>query len=110
MKQNKTVQVRHGDVYLLPVARVPDAAVDKTPEGTVILAYGEATGHHHAVAVKAPGTVKYFWDGDRRYLAVETETVLAHPEHGPVPVAPGTYEVIQQREWSLADEWQQVVD
>lgn len=109
-RSKKPVQIRHGDVLLNPVATIPASAIDKTPVGPVILAYGEATGHHHAVAVKTPGSVKFLWDGERRYLQVKHDTVLDHPEHGPVPVVAGTYEVLQQREYSLADEWHAVLD
>lgn len=108
--KKQPIQIRHGDVYLLPVATIPTSAEDKTPHGAVILAYGEATGHHHALTVARPGTVRYLWDGERRYIQVAEPTTLDHPEHGPLTVPAGTYEVVQQREYSLADEWHQVVD
>jgi len=39
---------------------------------------------------------------------------LSHEDHDPVPArvvaSEQTYRVIQQREWSLAGQWQQVAD
>ena len=104
------VQIRHGDVYLNPVVAIPRGAVAKTTPGPIILALGEATGHSHTITAEALGGVLYFWDGERRYLEVTAPAVLDHPEHGPVPVATGRYEVIQQREFALDSQWRKVTD
>lgn len=36
----------------------------------------------------------------RRFLFVDRPCVLTHQEHGPIALAPGSYEVIRQREYS----------
>lgn len=45
-----TKLIRQGDVLLQPIPKLPEGAVPDAP-GTVpsrvVLAYGEATGHHH---------------------------------------------------------------
>jgi len=44
----KTKSYRQGDVPLVPVARIPESAVElPRTNGKVILAFGEVTGHHH---------------------------------------------------------------
>lgn len=51
------LQIRHGDVGLMPVAAIPAGAIEITAtatiDGRVILAEGEATGHVHALVVPA---------------------------------------------------------
>ena len=44
------VKFRQGDVGLIPVASLPDGA-KKVPrdKGRIVLAYGEVTGHAHAI-------------------------------------------------------------
>jgi hypothetical protein len=90
--------MRQGDV-LLRKAEVPKEA-KKGAEGNVVLAYGEATGHHHTLA----GKVKEMVLGERKFVVVEDVSQLTHQEHGTITVEPGTYEVVRQREWSDEEE------
>lgn len=47
----KTSIIRQGDVLLVPVRRLPAGLKPVAPEnGRVVLAHGEATGHHHSFA------------------------------------------------------------
>jgi hypothetical protein len=97
-------QHRHGDVALNPVS-----AEDREPleRGRIVLALGEATGHAHVLT----GDVVMWSVEGQRYVKVGAQgATLTHEEHGVQTVAPGTYEVIIQREWSLEGEWQQVID
>lgn len=50
---DKQTIVRQGDVLLIKVTELPAEAKDITPEGDVILAYGEQTGHCHRIAAYA---------------------------------------------------------
>lgn len=99
-------QHRHGDVALNPVAALPSEAT-KGENERIVLALGEATGHAHVIQ----GDV-YLWNaGAQRYVVVgQGGATLTHEEHGAQAVAPGAYEVIQQREWGLEGEWQTVID
>lgn len=47
----KPHQIRQGDVYLIPVAKLPDSCTPIQPEGgrRFVLAHGEVTGHAHAI-------------------------------------------------------------
>lgn len=89
---------RQGDVLLRSVPRLPWDAVRRPREGSrFVLAYGETTGHAHAVAeihVEA-----YERDGVM-YLRIEGEpATLRHEEHAPIAIAPGNYVVTRQREY-----------
>jgi hypothetical protein len=100
------MQIRHGDVWLETVEDVDPAA---RPTAGRVLAYGEVTGHAHALTddgllYEAPdGTV---------YIRVPVKgTTLTHEEHGTVTLAPGTYRVRQQREYDpYAQVARQIVD
>lgn len=120
-----TTQIRHGDVFLLPVPAI-DPSGNRVTEA--ILAYGEVTGHAHRLT----GTDVHLWSvGDQTYVQVGgSGALLSHEEHMlsrealdeamaadaaveeavrllsprpnadgnyPVPVLPGTYEVRIQR-------------
>lgn len=96
--------IRQGDVLLVPVAGAPD---DTTPvkreRGRVILAYGEATGHHHSIRHPDVTLVtREQADELRMWLTVTApEPVeLEHQEHDTLLVPPGTYEVRRQREYA----------
>lgn len=94
-------QYRQGDVLLVAVDTLPTAV---KPVGLddrrVVLAYGEVTGHAHAMA---GDRVRYFReDGSGRgFIQVHggDAVALSHEEHDVIPVPPGTYEVVRQREY-----------
>jgi hypothetical protein len=93
------MQVRQGDVYLTKVGKVDLAQARRIApvNGRLILAEGEATGHHHSVDCQTAGL---FDLTGKTVLVVDTPTVLTHQEHGAIEVAPGTYWVTRQREYS----------
>jgi hypothetical protein len=98
------VQVRQGDILLVPCAQIPCTASElAAEEGRVVLARGETTGHAHAMAADR---VRYFReDGTgQAYIRVESDgpVALAHEEHSSLLVGPGEYRVIQQREYEPA--------
>lgn len=90
---------RQGDVLLMKVAELPKEAkpVDWKKEGRIILAYGEVTGHAHAIALNL--AKMYQWDGDR-LIDCKEGAVLTHEEHATIVIEPGVYKVIQQREYT----------
>ena len=91
--------LRQGDILLIPVRRVPKTLTPVNAEhGRLILARGEITGHHHSVDA---GTATLSLDeGGVLYMTVEKLTEVQHQEHGPIPLAPGKYKVVRQREYS----------
>ena len=99
--------VRQGDVLLLEVLKLPAACTQIAAGRRVVLAQGEATGHAHELTAADPAWGQdnntpmrlYEWAG-LRYLFVDCPCMLTHQEHGAVPIRPGFYEVIRQREYS----------
>lgn len=94
---------RQGDVLIRQVSALPAGAQDVTPNDRIVLAHGEVTGHAHAIA---PGEAREFSMKDavgvvKRFLSVVTGTAtVRHEEHAPIPLPPGTYEIVQQREYT----------
>jgi hypothetical protein len=97
----KTFQARQGDVFIERIeAKEPEGEEIPKDNGRVVLAYGEVTGHAHAI--KSDGARLFFLDKNKglRRLVVKRATALKHEEHGPISLPAGDYAVIQQREYT----------
>jgi len=94
---------RQGDVLLDQVAELPDDAETHLlapAHGRIILAYGEVTGHFHAVPAAAGELMEVTTSGRvDRYLRIRSRTRLTHQEHGPIELEPGLYRVRIQSEY-----------
>ena len=100
--------LRQGDVLLIPAGRkLPGklTGVDRDA-GRVVLAYGEVTGHAHAIA---DNRAALYSDAatDRIFLEITAglsgaPAALEHEEHATVTIDPGVYEVRRQREYQPA--------
>lgn len=94
---------RQGDVMIRSVGRIPSSATEVKNEGRIVLAYGEVTGHAHAIALDE---AQEFTFADaagivRRFLKVfDKGASVKHEEHATIPLPPGMYEIIQQREYT----------
>lgn len=93
---------RQGDVLVARVEQVPEGleAVERE-DGKVVLAHGEATGHHHAIA--EPGAeLLEGKDLEERFLRVLQEggVALTHQEHSTITLPVGDYRVMRQREYA----------
>lgn len=93
---------RQGDVLLKQMARLPVGAILVDNADRIVLAHGEVTGHAHTVdaaageeftLAEAAGVV-------RRFLKVVGDATVTHEEHAAIPLPPGIYEMVQQREYS----------
>lgn len=104
-------QFRQGDVW---IERIED---DQLPEGLqpisreqgrIVLAYGEVTGHAHAIAER---NAELFGrsGSDERWLVIRASgttveagpaATVRHEEHAPIVLKPGVYRVVRQREYS----------
>lgn len=99
-----------GDVGIRKINKLPSNIKDVEPDnGRNILAYGEVTGHAHALPIN---TTKLFRgnDNNRLYLVVDNSSFLTHEEHDPIELPDGIYEIIQQREYDDENEWRAVAD
>ena len=116
-------QYRQGDVFLRRVTTIP-AGLKKAADKKVILAYGEVTGHHHRF--EGGNVTAFYKEGDDntmaggtalrggrtevRFIDVAAVAKLLHEEHTAIPVEPGQYEVVIQREYDMMQGVRRVMD
>ena len=93
---------RQGDVLIMRVDESPDDFGKRTAvpryEGRVVLAYGEVTGHAHAIADEH-ATLWRLPDDDRLLTVDGADVALRHEDHATIVIPPGTYVVRRQREY-----------
>lgn len=90
--------IRQGDVCLIPVTSLPKDAKPVASQERVVLAFGEITGHAHAIY---DTTKARLWDsGVERFLQVLERCELKHEEHSAVALMPGVYYLPQQVEYA----------
>jgi hypothetical protein len=95
---------RQGDVLLVAINSIPANARTEVARdnGRIVLAYGEVTGHAHAihdteaVLLAAPDT-------EDRFLRIMATVALEHEEHATIMLPPGDYITRRQREYTSAD-------
>jgi len=104
----KTVQLRQGDVFVESIKSIPAGAKRQENKGKIILAWGEATGHHHSIEV-TEATESFVDEAGMLYLALKEDTVLTHQEHSEIGISKGFYRVTIQREYS-PEEIRRVLD
>jgi hypothetical protein len=93
---NKPNIYRQGDVLLQRIEQLPENALPVEWKDRVVLAYGEVTGHAHAISTQY--AKMYTWKGDR-LLEIKSGAKLVHEEHAAISLPEGFYKVIQQREY-----------
>lgn len=119
MKMNMNMQVVNatangafqGDVGLRRVDALPEGAELTTKNDRLVLAYGEVTGHKHqfndqavqVFAAKVGNEIKMF-------VHLPAPAALYHEEHSPIAFQEGTYEVINQEEYTYEGEFRRVAD
>jgi hypothetical protein len=107
-----TIAGCQGDVSILRVTQ--PAATTAVPVVGYPVVRGENGGNTHSLHGDGP----VFFDAaserggslvlGRLTVPAGSEAVMAHPEHGFIAIAPGTYEIGRQREF--AGEWRMVAD
>lgn len=99
-------QIRQGDVFVMTIKTIKGKKQPKDNNKTV-LAYGEVTGHSHAIADKA----ELYADGTRKFLEVclAKGAALQHEEHATITLPKGTYEVRIQKQWDYMKQLSQQV-
>jgi hypothetical protein len=117
--------IRQGDVILVPVKKLP-ANCESIPlhKGRIVLAFGEVTGHAHAIAdhgisedaateiAEAAIARARLWKAEdgTRYLEVRETVSLRHEEHAPHAIPPGIYQLPRQVEYVAPEFVRQVAD
>lgn len=91
--------MRQGDVLLIKAKKMPKGAVKQgdSSKKRVVLAYGEATGHAHAIY---DAGAELLAANDERYLKITDPVDLRHEEHDPVHLDAGIYKVVDQYEYT----------
>lgn len=100
---------RQGDILIIATTEeVPaEAKLVQRDGGKIVLAYGEKTGHSHAIAERG---VKLFETPEIRWITSDKPFTICHEEHAPVEVPAGTFRVIRQREYVAPAIVRQVID
>jgi hypothetical protein len=92
---------RQGDVLLKKIQKsLTDAKPVARDRGRIVLAYGEVTGHAHAID---DSLAELFEEKDGQiYLRVDAGAgvELRHEEHATITLPPGVYRVTRQREYA----------
>lgn len=98
--------LRQGDVGLYKILNAKELTIKDKIEpknNRVILAYGEATGHHHSISLLDYPDVEAFnvvGEAEKMLLRVGDKcAVIEHQEHAPITLDPGWYEVHIQVEY-----------
>ena len=87
-----------GDILFVRVKEMPDGLKEVEPRnGRLIVAEGEATGHHHSFAF---GRAKLFVQTDGAgymYALLDKPAPIEHQEHGAITLKAGKWKVVRQR-------------
>jgi hypothetical protein len=128
--------IRQGDVLLTPVAALPEGCAEvPLDKGRIVLAYGEVTGHAHAIADHGQPVREHDTEanptaaaeiaeaaiarikarllvapGGQRYLEVREPVNLRHEEHTAHTIPPGIYQLPTQVEYVAPELTRQVAD
>lgn len=102
---------RQGDVLIRRVQSIPGQTEPIARDnGRIVLAYGEVTGHAHAIVDEAAELV--ITDTNERFLRIMNQSgvELRHEEHATITLPAGDYRVVQQREYVAPEIVRQVMD
>lgn len=93
---------RQGDVLIVAVTSKPrNLEPIERDAGRIVLAYGEVTGHAHAIKAQNAALFR-----DPKLMAVflhvtgDEPALLEHEEHSTIALPPGDYEIIRQVEYT----------
>jgi hypothetical protein len=98
---------RQGDVLFKRIPRLPKGERKERANGVV--AYGEVTGHSHALAVEDQDVAEVLEIEKGLYVHIRKSGIsiedkkgatFVHQEHAPVTLPPGNYQVRIQREYT----------
>lgn len=97
---------RHGEVVLIPIAKLPQKA-RKLEEGKSLIVGHSETGHHHVLTVPKLEIKMFELDG-KTYLDIPLEAKLRHQKegqetHGVQTIAKGIYERVIKRSYSYVE-------
>lgn len=92
------MQYRQGDIFLKHTSeKIENFEEIERENERIVLAYGEVTGHAHAIKSKNAILVKA---NNKIFLMVLKPVELEHEEHAKINLPIGNYEVIRQRQYT----------
>lgn len=93
---------RQGDVLIIPTTKKPTKAMKPVARdnGRLVLAYGEVTGHAHAVHDAGTMLRNEAAELQDLMMLLPGGGTVVHEEHRAIPLAPGNYTVRRQREYT----------
>ncbi len=112
MNTTSLKQYRQGDVLIEGIARIDNNGLKQSNSALIMLARGEATGHHHALRTDSPveswlevvempsGRHQAGLIAVHLYLSLPAGGVVEHPEHAAIELPAGHYRITRQREYS----------
>lgn len=107
-QETREMTYRQGDVLIIPATIPASVSPVDRDRGRVVLAYGEVTGHAHAIA--APEATLLTAADNARFLRIAGAVDLTHEEHRTIRIAPGEYRVVIHREWTDEMAAREVID
>ncbi len=120
--------IRQGDVLAIPVKALPAGCTEvPNDHGRIVLAYGEVTGHAHAIADHRARQIQLGAAAEiaeaaiararllvapngERFLEVKETVTLRHEEHTQHSIPPGVYHLPRQVEYVAPELVRQVAD
>ena len=115
-KKTGSFLARQGDVLIMSVtSATPVGKPVPRDRDRIVLAYGEVTGHAHAIAHREAELFElaedHTADGDNAWaraarilrVSAKAGVELRHEEHATVQLPPGDYLVRRQREYAPAE-------
>ena len=99
-EENITMSIiyRQGDVLLIKQERLPENAKPAPHEANrIVLAYGEATGHAHALDIKYAAVYQL---GGTTFIEAMDGATVTHEEHREIALQSGVYKIVRQREYT----------
>lgn len=96
---------RQGDVFLIYHGnkKIDGKEVPPVKGKGLVLAYGEVTGHAHAIRDYKDVARMLEAENGTRYLEITETAKLIHEEHSTIPLDPGMWEIRNQQEYN----WQE---
>ena len=97
--------MRQGDLLFREIKYIPEDAkpFENKEKNRVVFAYGEVTGHAHAVYEKQVKHMDVFQQANRLwdfFVRVNEEVEVKHEEHEKITLDKGNWEIIRQREYN----------
>ena len=89
---------RQGDILIVAVPTITGQEQEQEPNGRIVLAEGEVTGHAHAIADET--VTSYVGADGALYLDAPKGAAVRHEEHATITLPPGKYRVLRQREYT----------